>query len=530
VGGQVLHGFRGFDPAPGRVRARPAVQAAAALCALSLVGLAAAGCGPADGPTASGPFLVSTHPPAWSVSILAGRASAVAAVAARKLFASAPVVVVGSGGSGKGGGRRDLAAAAAQARRVHGPLLLAWQTSAGAVSVTRLVRTEIKALHPRAVLAVGLPASALAAALPGLPVVGSGVRLPKTTPPVPLTKVALLVHRDDAGAGASAVIATARAAGADVVFVRGFDPRADRAAITELAAAKPTRIVALGARFGPAGRLAARVAVAETGVQLPGGGQVLFPMHRLVALYGNPTSPALGALGEQDLTASIARVKHLAALYRPLSKVPVVPAFEIIATVAQGLDQPEGGTYSYVTPLAELRSWVTMANRAGLYVILDLQAGRASLLAQAKYYRPLLERPDVGLAIDPEWKLGPGQLPLEQIGSVTSQQVNVVAKWLAALTARYHLPQKLLVLHQFRLTMIGDEQALDTRFDDLAIVIHMDGQGTPADKEQTWDAVLGAAPPHVFFGWKNFFVKDHPMLTPWQTMNRTPQPVMISYQ
>jgi hypothetical protein len=34
----------------------------------------------------------------------------------------------------------------------------------------------------------------------------------------------------------------------------------------------------------------------------------------------------------------------------------------------------------------------------------------------------------------------------------------------------------------------------------------------------------------VFFGWKNFLVKDHPMLTPQETMAHVPQPVMISYQ
>ena len=32
------------------------------------------------------------------------------------------------------------------------------------------------------------------------------------------------------------------------------------------------------------------------------------------------------------------------------------------------------------------------------------------------------------------------------------------------------------------------------------------------------------------FGWKNFFTKDSPMLSPQQTMTKTPAPVMISYQ
>ncbi len=125
---------------------------------------------------------------------------------------------------------------------------------------------------------------------------------------------------------------------------------------------------------------------------------------------------------------------------------------------------------------------------------------------------------------------GARQRPLQQIGSVRIGEINSVVTWLAGLNARYHLPQKLLVLHQFRLSMIQGEQRLDTRHGDLAIVIHMDGQGTPSVKQQTWDAVTGAAPAGVFFGWKNFYVKDHPMLGPQQTMARVPQPVMISYQ
>jgi hypothetical protein len=34
----------------------------------------------------------------------------------------------------------------------------------------------------------------------------------------------------------------------------------------------------------------------------------------------------------------------------------------------------------------------------------------------------------------------------------------------------------------------------------------------------------------VFFGWKNFYVKDDPTLSPQETMTKRPTPVMISYQ
>ena len=391
------------------------------------------------------------------------------------------------------------------------------------------LRAAVRALGARAVLDVGVPRTTLAADLPGARVFGSVSALPARKAPVPLAGVVMLVHRAETSSGTLAAAATARAAGADVIAVSGFDPRADPAAITALAAARPRHVLAVGSKFGSARLLASRVAVAVTGVQLPGGGQVLFPMHRLLALYGYPGSPVLGALGEQSLPASIQRIRAIAAQYRPLSGVPVIPAFELIATVAQS-SPGRDGTYSYESPLSLLRPWVATASAAGMYVVLDLQPGRASLLAEAKRYRSLLMRPNVGLALDPEWKLQPGQLPLHQIGSVSSAEVNSVVRWLAALTDRYHLPQKLLVLHQFRISMIGDERALDTSHDDLAIVIHMDGQGSPGDKLQTWHAVVASAPGGVYFGWKNFLVKDHPTFTPGQTMANRPLPVMISYQ
>ncbi|MGB6458076.1 MAG: hypothetical protein WBH47_26690, partial [Streptosporangiaceae bacterium] len=344
-------------------------------------------------------------------------------------------------------------------------------------------------------------------------------RVAVLVPAAPLTSPAL----------ALAVASTARVAGAKVISMPGTDPRTDPAAITALAAARPLTVLGVGAGFGAASLLAARVAVAETGAQLPGGGQVLFPGHEIVALYGAPAYPALGALGQQDLQASIARAKAVAAQYATLTNLPVVPAFEIIATVASAGPGP-GDNYSQAFSAASLQPWVEAAAKAGLYVTLDLQPGRASFLAQARLYQSLLELPNVGLALDPEWELQPGQLPLRQIGSVSISEVNAVASWLAALTAEYHLPQKLLELHEFRLSMIQDIQQLDTSYDNLAIVINMDGQGSPGAKGQTWRAVVAGAPGGVFFGWKDFYAKDTPMLDPPQTIQHYPAPVLISYE
>jgi hypothetical protein len=71
---------------------------------------------------------------------------------------------------------------------------------------------------------------------------------------------------------------------------------------------------------------------------------------------------------------------------------------------------------------------------------------------------------------------------------------------------------------------------LNTGHDEVAVLIHMDGQGPTGSKDATWRAVTAAAPKGVPFGWKNFFDEDKPMLSPAQTMARRPAPLMISYQ
>lgn len=525
--GSVYQGSHALKARPGRVRMpRAAVWIAAALVLAAASALAAALLTVAPAGRSVASARVRTRQPSSVTSVLAGSPAGISAATARLLLSVAPSVVVANAARPS-----DVAAAASIAGRAHAPLLL-MSPGGDAAAQASVLRSAITALGPRAVLPVGIATAVLAADLPNVKVVTSARALPETRAAAPLRRVTVLVHDRRSAAGSAVAIAaatTARAAGAQLVKLPGYNPGTDPAAIRALAASKPMRVVAIGARFGPKRLLAERVAVAETGVQLPGGGQVLFPMRRIVALYGHPATPALGALGQQSLTASIARARAVATQYSALSKVPVIPAFEIIATVAQA-SPGRSGSYSSQSSVASLRPWATAATKAGMYVTLDLQPGRANLLTQAKLYRSLLRLPNVGLALDPEWHLGPRQRPLRQIGSVGISEVNDVAAWLARLTAKYRLPQKLLELHEFRLSMIRDIQRLDTRHADLAIVVNMDGQGAPSTKQQTWAAVVANAPGGVFFGWKDFYVKDNPMLDPRSTIGHTPAPVLISYQ
>jgi hypothetical protein len=309
----------------------------------------------------------------------------------------------------------------------------------------------------------------------------------------------------------------------------GPDPRTEDAAIKALSTMPHERILAIGSDFGPADRLRRRIDTAATGSLLPGGGQVVFPGRRMVALYGHPGDAGLGVLGEQGVDEAMARAQQVAASYRSLVDGPVIPAFEIIATIASS-GPGEDGDYSIESSVELLRPWVDAAKAAGIYVVLDLQPGRTDFLTQAQRYTDLLLQPHVGLALDPEWRLQPDQRHLEQIGSVTIDEVNRTGGWLADLTRQHNLPQKVLMLHQFRFDMITDRQSLVTDYDELRVVIHADGFGSAGQKFNTWNALHVDAPPGVWWGWKNFYDEDKPTFTPQETVAITPGPVFVSYQ
>ena len=264
--------------------------------------------------------------------------------------------------------------------------------------------------------------------------------------------------------------------------------------------------------------------------ELPGGGLTLFPGRRLVALYGNPTTSALGVLGEQGPDEAVGRAREIAVGY-DVDGTPILHAFEIIATVASA-GATADGNYSEEMTLDILRPWIEVAASQGVYVILDLQPGRTDFLAQAKLYEEFLRLPYVGLALDPEWRLEPDQVHLRQIGSVEATEVNQVSEWLAGVVRDNNLPQKFFLLHQFRLDMIEDRELVQTH-PELATVIQMDGQGPLHTKYETWNALIpGTEGSGIHWGWKNFYDEDTPRggATPAEVLALDPVPVYVSYQ
>ncbi len=268
--------------------------------------------------------------------------------------------------------------------------------------------------------------------------------------------------------------------------------------------------------------------VITEGSELPGGGFLMFPGRRLVALYGHPGAPALGSLGEQTMRRGLDRIETFRDAYEG-DGVDMLPTWEIIATIADA-GPGSDGDYSSETSVGQLREWVDFAAQHDMYVVLDLQPGRTDFLTQAKLYEELLLEPHVGLALDPEWRLKPDQVHLRQIGSVGAAEVNTVVDWLAELVRRNGLPQKLLLLHQFRLDMLVNRENIRTP-PELAVVIQMDGHGDLPTKLGTWGYITAGWEGFTWrYGWKNFFDEDRPTPSADDVLSLTPQVVFVSFQ
>ncbi len=160
-------------------------------------------------------------------------------------------------------------------------------------------------------------------------------------------------------------------------------------------------------------------------------------------------------------------------------------------------------------------------------LILDIQPGRGDFLADTETLAPDLDRPDVGVALDPEWEVTAPQLPGPVIGHTAAAQINTVGRWLNNLTAEHRLPQKLLLIHQSTAEMIRNKAAVDGWYH-LATVFNVDGFGQ-------WQAKVGdyhdlAADTRFRLGFKLFYHQDTPMYPPSAVLALQPSPSIIEYE
>ncbi len=263
--------------------------------------------------------------------------------------------------------------------------------------------------------------------------------------------------------------------------------------------------------------------------ELPRGGRTLFPHYRLVGYAGRAGSEALGRLGIGDLDA---RGAELIKRARPYSDGrEILPVFELIATMATSFPTKDG-RYRVRADDALIARYLKAARRYRALLLLNIQPGRADFLPEVKAYEKWLRKPDVGLALDPEWAVGNGQIPGDVYGWTTGSELDAVARYLSGIVATNDLPEKVLVFHQVASSVVEDQRDLH-RHHGVVIIKSVDGIGSRGAKETTWRKLTTAMPRQFHAGFKLFFVEDRRqgrLMTPSQVLRLRPKPDYVMYE
>jgi hypothetical protein len=260
--------------------------------------------------------------------------------------------------------------------------------------------------------------------------------------------------------------------------------------------------------------------------ELPGGGRRLFPDRRVVAFYGNPRDPELGALGIGTPSQAARRLARQARAYNRKTR-PVLPAMELIATTATAAPGPKGH-YSDHLSFTTIGRYLRAARRAKALLVLDIQPGRAQFGPEIERLARWLREPDVGLALDPEWHVGPGEVPGKVIGSMDADAVNAASAYLSKIVQENGLPEKLLLVHRFTDDMIARDERL-REAPGVRTVINVDGFGGREVKIAKYHNFVRRTR-HLRRGFKLFYKEDANLLRPAQVMRMNPRPDVIVYE
>jgi hypothetical protein len=263
---------------------------------------------------------------------------------------------------------------------------------------------------------------------------------------------------------------------------------------------------------------------------LPRGGREVFPRHRLVGYAGVTGAATLGRLGTGPLNQRVAEIERRAKPYA--ADREILPVVEVIATVVQA-SPGRDGTHRVRLTDAQIATYHKAARKHRAVMLLNLQPGRSEFITEAKAFERWLKQPDVGVALDPEWAIDPGQRPGGAYGHTTGAELDEVARYLATLVKRYDLPEKIMVYHQVARSVVRKESGLKDH-EGVVVVKSVDGLGPPGPKINTYRVVNKTTPKFVHAGFKLFFTEDSAdggrLMTPREVLALKPRPEYVMYE
>jgi hypothetical protein len=263
---------------------------------------------------------------------------------------------------------------------------------------------------------------------------------------------------------------------------------------------------------------------------LPRGGREVFPRYRLVGYAGVTGASTLGRLGTGPLNQRVAEIERRAKPYAAGREI--LPVVEVIATVVQA-SPGRDGRYRVRLTDAQISAYHKAARKHRAVMLLNLQPGRSEFITEVKAFERWFREPDVGVALDPEWAMDPGQRPGGAYGHTTGAELDEVSRYLAGLVKRHDLPEKVMVYHQVARSVVRKESGLKDH-DGVVVVKSVDGLGPPGSKINTYRVVNKTTPKFVHAGFKLFFTEDREgggrLMTPKEVLALKPRPEYVIYE
>lgn len=261
----------------------------------------------------------------------------------------------------------------------------------------------------------------------------------------------------------------------------------------------------------------------------------LLPQKRIVAFYGNPLSNRMGILGALPPNEMLAKLDEVAKEWETADpETPVQPALHLIVSVAQSAPGRDG-KYRLRMDSAVIEKVYGWAQQKNALLFLDIQTGQSTVQEEVPPLMKFLERPNVHLAIDPEFHMHydkEGVQPGKKIGTLSSTEINYAIAQLSKVVEEKKLPAKVLVVHRFTRPMVrgASQIRLDPR---VQVVMDMDGWGAPWLKFDSYSEYI-VKEPVQFTGFKLFYRNDtkrgDTLLTAAEVLQLRPRPIYIQYQ
>jgi hypothetical protein len=277
----------------------------------------------------------------------------------------------------------------------------------------------------------------------------------------------------------------------------------------------------------------------------------VLPSHRIVAFYAVPGAEATGPAYQIDDTM-LDRLKAQGAAYQRLDPAhPVQLGIDLVVSVPDGSPGPEG-TYSHHVDPTTIQQYIDFCQQNNLLLFLDLNFGWSPIMPEVDFFLPYLEKYSfVHMAVDPEWMFPRHDgIPGINLSNVRASDLNPIIEALAAIPMQYHIPRKILIIHQYRASGDGtatpynaaDAEIADKRdiISDPRVdtVIHVDSvggyPGAQSDKVQQYTQWVGNDMQQYhnfqYGGFKLFYnIEAKQLMTPAQVMAMTPAPMVVTY-